>query len=177
MDRCSGTSVGATEPAIDLRGEAVGLRERGEILPARLQEGALRIQHIQEAELAQLEAAARSLVGGLGTGEHIATQCLDLVGARVELVNGLQHLGAQTLLFRLGHRLRRVALAQRLELSALVAVEQRNGNRDADQRLGAADVGTGAIWKQVLATLVAYGAFLFVLTMAVPLRGWWLSRG
>lgn len=42
--------------------------------------------------------------------------------------------------------------------------------------LGLADVGTGAIWKQVLATLVAYGAFLFVLTVAVPLRGWWLAR-
>lgn len=42
--------------------------------------------------------------------------------------------------------------------------------------LGAADVGTGAIWKQVLATLVAYGAFLFVLTVAVPLRAWWLAR-
>lgn len=42
--------------------------------------------------------------------------------------------------------------------------------------LGLADVGTGAIWKQVLATLVAYGAFLFVLTVAIPLRSWWLSR-
>lgn len=42
--------------------------------------------------------------------------------------------------------------------------------------LGLADVGTGAIWKQVLATLVAYGAFLFVLTVAVPLRTWWLAR-
>lgn len=42
--------------------------------------------------------------------------------------------------------------------------------------LGLADVGTGAIWKQVLATLVAYGAFLFVLTVAVMLRLWWLGR-
>lgn len=42
--------------------------------------------------------------------------------------------------------------------------------------LGLADVGTGAIWKQVLATLVAYGAFLFVLTVAIPLRSWWLAR-
>lgn len=42
--------------------------------------------------------------------------------------------------------------------------------------LGLADAGTGAIWKQVLATLVAYGAFLFVLTVAIPLRGWWLAR-
>lgn len=42
--------------------------------------------------------------------------------------------------------------------------------------LGAADLASGAIWKQVLATLVAYGAFLFVLTVAVPLRGWWLRR-
>ncbi len=42
--------------------------------------------------------------------------------------------------------------------------------------LGLADEGTGAIWKQVLATLVAYGAFLFVLTVAVPLRSLFLSR-
>lgn len=42
--------------------------------------------------------------------------------------------------------------------------------------LGLADVGTGAIWKQVLATLVAYGAFLVVLTVAIPLRMWFLQR-
>ena len=42
--------------------------------------------------------------------------------------------------------------------------------------LGVADVGTGAIWKQVLATLVAYGAFLVVLTVAIPLRAWFLQR-
>ena len=42
--------------------------------------------------------------------------------------------------------------------------------------LGLADVGTGAIWKQVLATLVAYGAFLSVLTVAVLLRSLFLSR-
>ena len=42
--------------------------------------------------------------------------------------------------------------------------------------LGLADVGTGAIWKQVLATLGAYGAFLFVLTVAVLLRSLFLSR-
>lgn len=42
--------------------------------------------------------------------------------------------------------------------------------------LGLADVGTGAIWKQVLATLVAYGAFLMAMFVAVVLRGWFLSR-
>ena len=42
--------------------------------------------------------------------------------------------------------------------------------------LGLADGGTGAIWKQVLATLVAYGAFLIVLVVAVPLRSWFLAR-
>ncbi|KRG69566.1 hypothetical protein [Pseudoxanthomonas dokdonensis] len=42
-------------------------------------------------------------------------------------------------------------------------------------QLGAADIGTGAIWKQVLATLVAYGAFLLVMTVAIPLRSWWLA--
>lgn len=41
--------------------------------------------------------------------------------------------------------------------------------------LGQADVGTGAIWKQVMATLVAYGAFLIVLLIALPVRAWWLS--
>jgi hypothetical protein len=39
-----------------------------------------------------------------------------------------------------------------------------------------ADAGTGPIWKQVLATLVAYGAFLGALLAAVALRAWWLRR-
>ena len=38
-----------------------------------------------------------------------------------------------------------------------------------------ADPDAGAIWKQVLATLVAYGAFLAVLAIAWPLRGRLLS--
>ncbi len=42
--------------------------------------------------------------------------------------------------------------------------------------LGLADVGTGAIWKQVLATLVAYGAFLAVMFIAVLLRSGLLQR-
>lgn len=33
-----------------------------------------------------------------------------------------------------------------------------------------ADLQAGAIWKQVLATLLAYGAFLAVLAVAWPLR-------
>ncbi len=39
-----------------------------------------------------------------------------------------------------------------------------------------ADPNSGAIWKQVLATLVAYGIFLAVLTVAVPVRHWWWMR-
>ena len=42
--------------------------------------------------------------------------------------------------------------------------------------LGLADVGTGAIWKQVLATLVAYGAFLAAIFIAVVLRTWFMAR-
>jgi len=42
--------------------------------------------------------------------------------------------------------------------------------------LGLADIGTGAIWKQVLATLVAYGAFLMAMFIAMVLRSWLLSR-
>lgn len=33
-----------------------------------------------------------------------------------------------------------------------------------------ADPNAGAIWKQVLATSISYGFFLFVLTVAIPLR-------
>ena len=33
-----------------------------------------------------------------------------------------------------------------------------------------ADPQAGAIWKQVLATSISYGFFLFVLTVAIPLR-------
>ena len=42
--------------------------------------------------------------------------------------------------------------------------------------LGLADIGTGAIWKQVLATLVAYGAFLAAIFVAMVLRSWLLAR-
>jgi hypothetical protein len=34
-----------------------------------------------------------------------------------------------------------------------------------------ADPGAGAIWKQVLATLIAYGVFLLIVTLA------WVGRG
>ena len=40
-----------------------------------------------------------------------------------------------------------------------------------------ADPQAGAIWKQVLATLTAYGAFLAVLALAWPLRARLLRRG
>ena len=35
---------------------------------------------------------------------------------------------------------------------------------------GVADVRSGPIWRQVLAVLYAYGAFLAVLAVAIPLR-------
>lgn len=35
---------------------------------------------------------------------------------------------------------------------------------------GAADTHSGPIWRQVLAVLYAYGAFLAVLALAIPLR-------
>lgn len=37
-------------------------------------------------------------------------------------------------------------------------------------QLGAADSHSGPIWRQVLAVLYAYGAFLAVLALAIPLR-------
>jgi hypothetical protein len=39
-----------------------------------------------------------------------------------------------------------------------------------------ADPNAGAIWKQVLATSVAYGFFLAVLTAAIAVRWRWLAR-
>ena len=35
---------------------------------------------------------------------------------------------------------------------------------------GMADARSGPIWRQVLAVLYAYGAFLFVFALAIPLR-------
>jgi len=46
---------------------------------------------------------------------------------------------------------------------------------------GAADTRGGPIWRQVLAVLYAYGAFLAVLAVAIPLRmrllAGWRARG
>lgn len=39
-----------------------------------------------------------------------------------------------------------------------------------------ADPNAGAIWKQVLATMIAYGFFLFVMMLAVLLRYWMYSN-
>ena len=41
---------------------------------------------------------------------------------------------------------------------------------------GVADVRSGPIWRQVLAVLYAYGAFLAVLALAIPLRMRLLER-
>jgi TRAP-type C4-dicarboxylate transport system permease small subunit len=35
----------------------------------------------------------------------------------------------------------------------------------------------GALWKQIVATLLAYGVFLAVVCLALPLRAWWWRRG
>lgn len=61
-------------------------------------------------------------------------------------------------------------------LVLLVAVILSVGGMQWGYTLGEADAGSGAIWKQVLATLVAYGAFLVVLVLALPLRVWFLKR-
>ena len=71
----------------------------------------------------------------------------------------------------------RNARRKAFDLAALlVALGSSYAGMRLGYALGAADLASGAIWKQVLATLVAYGAFLFALTLAVPLRGWWLGR-
>ncbi|HEY0233158.1 MAG TPA: hypothetical protein VGC55_18065 [Dokdonella sp.] len=35
----------------------------------------------------------------------------------------------------------------------------------------------GALWKQIVATLLAYGAFLAIVCLALPLRALWWHRG
>ncbi|KAF1715990.1 hypothetical protein CSC74_12535 [Pseudoxanthomonas yeongjuensis] len=80
-------------------------------------------------------------------------------------------------LFRLFPRQPRDAARKRFDLAALaIAFVLSFGGMQWGYALGLADVGTGAIWKQVLATLVAYGAFLAVMFIAVVLRTWWLQR-
>ncbi len=80
-------------------------------------------------------------------------------------------------LFYLFPREPRTARRRRFDLAALlVAFVLSFAGMQWGYALGLADSGTGAIWKQVLATLVAYGAFLIVLVVAIPLRGWFLAR-
>ena len=80
-------------------------------------------------------------------------------------------------LFWLFPRQPRDAARKRFDVVALaVALVLSFGGMQWGYALGLADVGTGAIWKQVLATLVAYGAFLAVMFIAVLLRSGWLQR-
>ena len=80
-------------------------------------------------------------------------------------------------LFWLFPRQPRDAARKRFDVVALaVALVLSFGGMQWGYALGLADVGTGAIWKQVLATLVAYGAFLAAMFVAVLLRSGWLQR-
>lgn len=80
-------------------------------------------------------------------------------------------------LFWLFPRQPRDAARKRFDIAALaVAFVLSFGGMQWGYALGLADVGTRAIWKQVLATLVAYGAFLAVMFIAVVGRSWWLQR-
>jgi hypothetical protein len=82
-------------------------------------------------------------------------------------------LGALFCLFPRGPRTPR---RRRFDLVALLAAFVLSfAGMQWGYALGLADSGTGAIWKQVLASLVAYGAFLVVLVVAVPLRSWFLA--
>ena len=80
-------------------------------------------------------------------------------------------------MFWLFPRQPRDAARKRFDIAALVvALALSFGGMRWGYSLGLADVGSGVIWKQVLATLVAYGAFLAVMFVAVLLRSWWLQR-
>ena len=80
-------------------------------------------------------------------------------------------------LFWLFPRQPRDAARKRFDIAALaIAFVLSFGGMQLGYALGLADVGTGAIWKQVLATLVAYGAFLATMFVAVVWRSWWLQR-
>ena len=78
-------------------------------------------------------------------------------------------------LYLLWPRQPRDAARRVLDLAALVAallaslLAMRAG-------YGSADPYAGAIWRQVLASLYAYGAFLGVLGLSWLLRNWWLAR-
>lgn len=80
-------------------------------------------------------------------------------------------------LFWLFPRQPRNAARKHFDIAALVAAFVLSfAGMQWGYALGQADVGSGAIWKQVLATLVAYGAFLASMFIAVVLRSGWLQR-
>mmetsp|Transcript_12857 Transcript_12857/g.30152 ORF Transcript_12857/g.30152 Transcript_12857/m.30152 type:complete len:261 (-) Transcript_12857:2259-3041(-) len=131
----SGAISRGAELAVDLCSSAVNLGHRGVVLAADLKPGALGIEGVQEAELAELEAGLGRLVSTLRTRQHLAAQRFDLVLARLQEVCHLQHFRAQAQLLGLGVGLRGVPATQSLQLGALVPVKERKRHRHAEHSL------------------------------------------
>lgn len=69
----------------------------------------------------------------------------------------------------------RVPARQRFDLAVLLlALLASSAAMLWGHHTGAADAQAGAIWRQVLAVLYAYGAFLAVMLVAVGVRARWL---
>lgn len=82
-----------------------------QILCSCQQPGALGIQDIQEAELAELKTTACRFVRALRSGEDFLLQRLHFTRACLQLISRLQYLRAKAYLFGLGLHLRGVQSA------------------------------------------------------------------
>ena len=110
--------------------------KRAQVLGARLEQGALRIQHVEKAEPSQLVASRGGVERALRAGQQRRAKRLQFLFDGAQALVGLRKLGQQAHLNRLALIGRLVQAAARLENPAAVAVEQRDRDRDT-KRIGA----------------------------------------
>ena len=70
----------------------MGAGERLQVLRSRLQQAALRVQHLEQAELAQLVAGCRGVMGALRGREYLVLQRLGYSAGGTELLDGRMYL-------------------------------------------------------------------------------------
>ena len=122
----------AAHQPFDLADAPLVVGERAQVLGACLEQRALRIQHIEEAELAELVSLGGGVEGALRAGQQNAAQGLDFLANGGEALVGLRQIRQQTALRRALLVARLVEAPAGFQDATAVAVEERQRQGDAD---------------------------------------------
>lgn len=144
-------------PEVGHRAVAVG--QRAQVLGPDLEQGPLCIEHVQEAELAGLEARDRCLIRRLRNGKDVGRDAGDLLLRQTSALIGFAKRLANTQPFGIEVAARLVSAPQRGQQVALVAVEQRQRDGHTDYCLIAADLAIALAAERERDIGHALGAF------------------